>query len=173
MSAIKQFAIEAITSKPKRYGVDDGDLNLINDYFESHKWQPLTREQHTAIAGLIRRRNDFLQENKAYDHRSKKTSYEHIGQTSIYDFMSKDTDRQTRKLIRYWTTDSTRVNQSNSRIKKSVRGVDDEHIIAAKVYHPLLKANPKLKQKRRQQKVSKDGCANGAFDDVEETNNEY
>ena len=156
-------------STPQRYGNDNGDLNLINDYFARQGWQPLTREQHTAIAAIIRNRNYFLQENEAYDHRTKRTAYESTGQTSIYDYMDTDTVKQSKKLIRYWSADPSRFDQSNSRIKKSVRDVDDDHIVAAKIMYPLLLIDPKLKQKRRQRKAPTLRALNDCFDSFEET----
>ncbi len=150
MPSIKNFAYEAIKKNPSRYAVDGGELHLINDYFISQKWQPLMIEQHKAIAGIIRKRNEFLKDDKnsAYDLRTKKTAYVHVGQTSIYDFLDDDTKVQLPKIIRYWSADASRYEYSNSRIKKSIRGVDDEHIATAKVMLPLLIANPILKQKR-------------------------
>ena len=148
MSSIKKFVNDSITSNPARYGVDNGDFPLNNDYFESQGWQTLTREQYTAIAANIRYRNYFLQENEAYDHRSKKPAYEHVGQTSIYDFMGLETAVQNKKLVRYWSTHPDKFEESNSRIKKSVRGVDTDHIIAARIMYSLLATDPLLKQKR-------------------------
>lgn len=178
MSSIKQFVKDSITANPARYGVDNGDLNIINDYFESQEWQPLTREQHTAIAASIRYRNYFLQENEAYDHRSNKRAYEHVGQKSIYDFMDSETAAQTKKLVRYWSIHPDKFNKSISRIKKSVRGVDSDHIIAAKVMYPLLVMNPLLKQKRVRKmrnsgdshKPRTDSGLSGVFNGEEETN---
>jgi len=177
MSVIKHYVANAIQSDPKRYGADAGDLHIINDFFTLQGWEALTREQHKAIAALIRLRNYFLQDNEAYDHRSKtpdhrsKTpGFEHYGQTTIYDYLDSDTAEQSKKLIRYWRANPDRIDQSNSRVKKSVRGVDDNHITAAKQFYPLLASNPPLKQKRRQRKVPKQGASNNVFDGVVETN---
>ena len=149
VSIIKTFINDSITSNPTRYGGDGGDLNIINDYFESQGWQSYTREQHTAIAACLRYRNYFLQENETYDHRSPTTAaYEHVGQTSIYDFMDLETAVQSKKLVWYWSTHPDMIDKSNSRIKKSVRGVDTDHIIAARVMYSLLATDPLLKQKR-------------------------
>lgn len=150
MQSTKQFAFLSIPENPIKYGGDDGTLNLINDYFKLQGWTPLEIEQHKAIAGLIRKRNEFLTAdgNSCYDLRSKASAYEHIGQTSIYDFLENDTKVQLPKIIKYWSTDATRYDYSNSRIKKSVRGVNDEHIATARIMLPLLIANPQLKQKR-------------------------
>lgn len=150
MPSIKQFVYQSIQDNPKRYGIDKGDLNLINDYFISQNWKPLMIEQHKAIAGLIRKRNEFLTAdgNSCYDLRSKASAYEHIGQTSIYDFLEEDTRVQLPKIVKYWSVDATRYSYSNSRIKKSIRGINDEHIVTARVMLPLLIANPLLKQKR-------------------------
>lgn len=170
MGAIKHYVANAIQSDPKRYGSDTGDLHIINDFFTLQGWNTLTREQHTAIASLIRHRNYFLQDHEAYDHRSKAPGFEHYGQTSIYDYLDSDTAEQSKKLVRYWSADPDRIDQSNSRIKKSVRGVNDDHIIAAKIMYPLLASNPQLKQKRRQRKVPKQEASNNVFDGVVETN---
>ena len=150
MQNVKQFVFQSIQDNPSRYGTDNGDLNLINDYFISKGWKPLYREQHKAIAGVIRKRNEFLTAdgNSCYDLRSKASAYVHVGQTSIYDFLDEDTRVQLPKIISYWSTDATRYNYSNSRLKKSVRGISDEHIATARVMLPLLIANPPLKQKR-------------------------
>lgn len=150
---IKHYVYETIPANPSRYGIDNGDLNLINDYFVSQGWEMLTREQHRAIAALIRHRNYFLQTNEGYDLRTKRTAYEHVGQLNIYDFLDEDTASQSKRLIRYWTTDPSRFDQSPSRIKRSVRGVDTEHIVAAKIMFPLLASNPPLKPKRRRRKA--------------------
>lgn len=181
MSSIKHFVYEAIQKNPSRYAVDGGELHLINDYFTLQGWQPLMLEQHRAIAGLIRKRNDFLKDenNSAYDLRTKKTAYVHVGQTSIYDFLNEDTKTQLPKIINYWSADVARYEYSNSRLKKSIRGVDDAHIATAKIMLPLLVANPKLQQKRV--KKSKIGDTNKvpaqrAFNNVSsgetETNND-
>ena len=71
MSYFKHYTIKSMTTNPKRYGGDDGDLNLINDYYDSQDWSPFTREQLRAVANMLRRRNDFLRDNEAYDHRKK------------------------------------------------------------------------------------------------------
>jgi len=165
---LKQFVANAIQSNPSRYAIDDGVLHLINDYFITQNWQPLTIEQHKAIAGLIRGRNHFLRDNVAYDKRSKKTAYEHVGQKSIYDFMDDDTKIQLPKITRYFSLDTSRYEQSNSRIKKSIRGVDNEHITVAKMLFPLLIANPQLKQKR-QRKLPIEQALNDVLDSEEET----
>lgn len=159
MQSFKQYAYTAIQSNPSRYAVDGGELNLINDYLRDNKIKAcvlddgilqLTIEHHKIIASVLRKRNEFLQDekNSAYDLRTYKTSYIHVGQTSIYDFMDDDTRLQLPKIVKYWSMDAQRYEYSNSRIKKSIRGIDDEHITAARVILPLLIANPKLKQKR-------------------------
>lgn len=170
MNEFKRFAHERIIDRPRRYGGDWGNVHLINDYFIEQGWEPLIREQHRAIASLTRRRNEFLQENEGFDHRTKNTATEHYGQTTIYDFLDTETALQEKKLIRYWSTDPNRVGQSNSRIKKSVRGVDDEHITAARVMLPLLKADPEIKQKRRRRKAPKYRGGNVVIEDETETN---
>ncbi|WP_151900545.1 hypothetical protein [Sulfurimonas hydrogeniphila] len=179
MSSIKHYVYAAIKDNPSRYAVDGGDLHLINDYFISQGWQPLMIEQHKAIAGVIRQRNEFLKDdtNRAYDLRKRKTAYVHVGQTSIFDFLDADTKEQLPKIIKYWSADASRFEYSNSRIKKSIRGVDDEHITAAKVMLPLLVANPQLKQKRVKKanigdthKVPTDRALNNVYDGVLETN---
>ena len=181
MSSIKHFVYKAIPNNPSRYAVDGGELHLINDYFTLQGWQPLMLEQHRAIAGLIRKRNDFLKDesNSAYDLRTKKTSYVHVGQTSIYDFLDEDTKIQLPKIIKYWSADAARYEFSNSRLKKSIRGIDDAHIATAKIMLPLLVANPKLQQKRvKKSKIGDTNKApaqqafNNVYDGVMETNND-
>jgi len=170
MGVIKHYVANAIQTNPTRYGIDRGAVNIINDFFTLQGWPTLTDEQLNAIASLTRGRNYYLFDNEAYDHRTKKTAYEHIGQMTIFDLMDSDTAEQSKKLTRYFSADPDRIDQSNSRIKKSVRGVDDNHITAAKQFHPLLKSNPKLKQKRRQRKAPKQGASNNVFDGEVETN---
>ncbi len=172
MSSTKHFVANGFTNNPQRYGNDSGDLNLINDYFELQGWDPLSREQHTAIAAIIRNRNYFLQENEAYDHRTKnKTSM--FRQLSIYDFLDNDTAVQARKITRYIDGNENRLSQSNSRIKKSVRGVDNEHISAVKVMYSLFHSNPKLKKMRiigDKRKAPAQRALSDSFDSLEETN---
>lgn len=188
MTSFKQYAYAAIQSNPSRYGVDGGELNLINDYLRDNKIKAcvlndgilqLTIEHHKIIAGVLRKRNEFLQDerNSAYDLRTQKTSYIHVGQTSIYDFMDDEARLQLPKIINYWESDANRYSYSNSRIKKSIRGIDDEHIITARVMLPLLVANPQLKQKRVKKskigdtyKAPRDGHLSTVFDGVMETN---
>lgn len=169
---IKSYVYAVIPANPSRYGIDNGDLNLINDYFVSQGWEMLTREQHTAIAAVIRHRNYFLQANERYDLRTKRTACENVGQLSIYDFLDDETASQSKRLIRYWTTDPGRFDQSPSRIKKSVRGVDTEHIVAAKIMFPLLASNPPLKPKRRRRKTPEQRTVNAVFDGLLETDRE-
>ena len=168
MLSIKRFAFQAIENDPSRYAVDNGDLNLINDYFISQGWQTLTREQHKAIAGVIRKRNEFLLSHEAFDLRTKQTAYENTGQLRIYDFIDDEANQQLPKITKYFTADPLRLKQSVSRIKKSVRNVDSEHISVAKIMLPLLQANPKLKQ-RRQKKAPCTKAINNISDEVLET----
>jgi len=181
MSSIKHFAYNAIQDNPSRYAIDGGELHLINDYFTLQGWQPLMIEQHKAIAGLIRKRNEFLRDenNSVYDLRMKKTAYIHVGQKTIYDFLDDDTKIQLPKIINYWSADAARYEYSNSRLKKSVRGIDDAHIATAKIMLPLLVANPKLQQKRVKKskigdinKAPEQRAFNNAFDSAMETNND-
>ena len=154
---IKQFTVDSIKQHPTIYGADNGAIKLINEYFMSQSWNTLSIEEHKAIALVIRYRNYFLNDNEAYDKRSKTTSYEHIGQTSIYDFIEEDTALQFQKVILFWSKDPIRNTFTNSRLKKSIRGVDDIHIEAVRLIHPLLTANPLLKQKR-QRKIPRGRC---------------
>ncbi len=145
---VKYFVAQQIKNNPSRFGADNGAYFLINDFFVSKEWTPLTTEQHKAIAGLIRSRNYFLNDNEAFDQRSKRTSYEHKGQTSIYDFLEADTAMQFQRITYRWSIDPQRINEAPSYTKKCLRGVDYEHIEAVRLIHPLLIANPKIKQKR-------------------------
>lgn len=136
---------------PKRYGIDDGDLNIVNDYLASRGWEIITREQFRAVTSIVRLRNMFLVSNPDYDMRKKNEASQFM-QLSLFDFLDDDTVTQTKKLTRYFTGDENRLTQSNSRIKDSVRGVDNEHITAAKVMLPLFVSSPQLKK----MKINKD-----------------
>lgn len=142
-----EFVAQCFMDKPKRYGVDDGDLNLVNDYFTKNGWPILTREQFRAFASLVRQRNKFLVDNPNCDYRKKNTSALFI-QLSIYDYLDEDTATQTKKLAHYFIGDEERVNFTNARVKNSVRNVDDAHITAAKVMLPLFVSAPELKKMR-------------------------
>ncbi len=169
----KHFINECFNSSPKRYGIDDGDLNIVNDYFTSQGWPTFTREQFAAIASLIRLRNMFLMDNPNYDLRKKKEPPRFL-QRTIYDFLDDDTSTQTRNLTRYFAGDEHRLNQSSSRIKKSVRGVDNEHITAVKIMLPLFASNPKLKKipfVRRQNEAPADSILEGVLICDMETDN--
>ncbi len=162
----KDFVAYSFNLNPTRYGIDDGDLHLVNDYLTSRGWDTLTREQFRAVGTMIRLRNMFLADHPKQDKRKK-----HIPslftQLSIYDFLDDDTATQTRKLTRYFTGDEHRLNQSNSRIKDSVRGVDNEHITAAKIMLPLFVSAPQLKKI----KINKDRTSTtdtGFNDDLKE-----
>ncbi|KYJ85662.1 hypothetical protein [Sulfurovum riftiae] len=144
----KDFVASRFLDKPTRYGCDDGDLNMTNDYLAYRGFDTLTREQFRAITSIVRLRNMFLAANPDYDMRKKKQPPLFV-QLSIYDFLEDTTATQTRKLIHYFTGDESRIDQSNSRIRSSVRGVDNEHIIAAKVMLPLFASEPKLKKIRK------------------------
>jgi len=152
---IKTFVNNSIKENPTRYAGDNGDLNLINDYFlfddkgkcittEDGKLQ-LTTEQHKAIASLIRLRNIFLEQNNEYDLRSRNKP-SHGKQLTIFDFLDDETKEAEKKLTSYYKGDESRLQYTISRIKKSVRGVDERHIIASKTMYPLLKANPPIKK---------------------------
>ncbi|WP_415406824.1 hypothetical protein ACLHDG_13815 [Sulfurovum sp. CS9] len=141
----KDFVANSFTQNPQRYGIDNGDLNMVNDYLSSRGWDTLTREQFRAVASIARLRNMFLVDNPDYDLR-KKNEVSLFIQLSIYDFLDDDTITQTRKLTKYFAGDESRLLQSNSRIKDSVRGVDNEHITAAKIMLPLFVSSPQLKK---------------------------
>jgi len=178
MPSVKDFVNKSIQDNPSRYAVDNGELNLINDYFALEGWQTLIIEQHKAIAGIIRRRNVFLGDdvNKAFDLRTRRGAYEHKGQTSIYDFLDGECYKTIPKIVRYFENNPERLSYSNSRIKKSVRGSNEKYIIATKVLFPLLKANPILKQKKVKRvnngdtkKVLAEQCLNNTLDGSLET----
>ena len=164
MRSNKKYVAHVFNNKPKRYGIDDGDLNIVNDYFASMGWQTFTREQFAAIASLIRTRNKFMADNPQLDFRTDNKPSPYV-QFTIYDFLDGDTATQTKKLTRYFTGDEKRLQQSVSRIKKSVRGVDTEHITAAKVYLPLFVSEPKLK-KMRVNRRQPESPTNGTLDGV-------
>jgi len=168
----KDFVANSFNNNPKRYGKDDGDLNIVNSYFKVQGWALLTREQFAAIASLIRSRNKFLANNPNLDMRSQNKPQPFV-QFTIYDFLDDETVTQTKKLTQYFTGDESRVQQSNSRIKKSVRGVDNDHITAAKVMLPLFVSQPKLKKMRvngRQSESPNNGTSNDVLGDKSETN---
>jgi len=165
----KHFVEHCFNTNPKRYGCDDGDLNIVNDGFAQHGYEPLTREQFALWASLVRTRNKYLAENPQLDFRSQNKPVPYV-QRTIYDYFDDDTATQTKKLTRYFTADPSRLNQSPSRIKKSVRGVDNEHIIATKVMLPLFSSEPPLKKMRvrRQHETPYNGTLGAvSVDDLE------
>ena len=162
----KDFVANSFNQNPKRYGVDDGDLNMVNDFFTSKGWDTFTREQFRAVASITRLRNMFLVDNPNYDLRKKHETSQYM-QLSLFDFLDDDTATQTRKLTRYFTGDKNRLQQSNSRIKDSVRGVDNEHITAAKIMLPLFVSTPQLK-KIKINKDKKSTTQTGFDDSLEE-----
>ncbi len=162
----KDFVANGFMTNPTRYGVDDGDLNFVNDYLISKGWNILTREQFGAVASIPRLRNMFLVDNPNYDLR-KKNETSQYKQLSLFDFLDDDTAIQTRKLTRYFVGDENRLNQSNSRVKNSVRGVDNEHITAAKIMLPLFVLSPQLK-KIKINKDKKSTIHTGFDDNLEE-----
>ena len=152
---IKTFVINSIKADPTRYAVDKGEMNLINDFFliddkgkciatEDGKLQ-LTTEQYQTIQSLHRLKNKFIEQNNEYDLRSSNKP-SHGKQLTIFDFLDDETKEAEKKLTSYYKGDESRLQYSISRIKKSVRGVDDRHIIASKTMYPLLKANPPIKK---------------------------
>ena len=147
MSSIKHFVAKSFERNPERYGTDTGDLHIVNDCLIEFGHDALTREQFKLITSTIRTRNIFLANNLNYDLRKRKAPPLFV-QLSIYDFLDNDTATQTRKIVHYFSGGEERLNQSNSRIGKSVRGVDDEHITAVKVLYPLFYSNPQLKKQR-------------------------
>ena len=152
-STFKDFIANAFEKNPLRYGNDNGDINIVNDYFITQDWDLLTREQFSAIATLVRMRNYFLHENKNYDMRQSNTAYEHAGQRTIYDYMDGETAKQSKVLTRYFKGDVNRIRQPNAIIQRILIGVDDKHITTAKIMYPLLATNPKLKDKRIKRKA--------------------
>lgn len=93
---MKKFIKNAITTNPSRYAIDQGDLHLINDYFQMMGWELITREQHTAIAGIIRGRTKFLTDSpfdmrEIYKPKPKRdlNIYDLIGDEVIETFGSK------------------------------------------------------------------------------------
>jgi len=143
----KDFVANSFINNPQRYGIDDGDLNIVNSYFTKQGWELLTREQFRAIASLIRTRNKFLADNPNYDLRKKNETALFV-QPTLFDFLDDDTARQIKKLTRYFSRDEKRLELSNSRIKDGVRGVDNAHIQATKVMLPLFISDPILKKMR-------------------------
>ncbi len=151
---IKEFVSTSIKERPKLFGGDNGDIRLVNAYFEHEDWMSLSKEQYKAIALLIRHRNYFLNKNEVFDNRSNQIIYEHVGQSSIYDFIDSEDSKQFKKIVRYFVEDPNRISFTDSRVKKSIRGSDSQHISAVRILHNLFIANPKIKQ-RRVKKVKK------------------
>ena len=141
----KHFVADSFMQNPQRYGTDDGDLNIVNDYFSKHGWALLTREQFAAISTLSRERRKFLEHNPNFDLRKKNKPIKFV-QLSIYDYLDADTANQAKAIIGYLTADSSRLAQSNDEIKKSIGGIDEDHITATRVMLPLLISEPQLKK---------------------------
>jgi len=167
----KQFVQQCFETNPILYGKDGGELHLINAYLNHLDLDTISLEQHKAIATILRKRNSFLADNPNYDLRKRNQPQQYL-QLSLFDYLDNDTAKQTAKLTQYFTNDTNRLNQSSSRIKKSVRGVDDDHIIATKLMLPLFIANPKLKKKPikwRQHKAPSDRRLSSILSDDLET----
>ncbi len=160
----KDFVTNSFINNPQRYGVDDGELNLINDYLTSRGWDILTREQFKAVATILRLRNMFLVDNPNCDLRKKHETSQYL-QLSLFDFLDNDTATQTRKLTHYFVGDENRLNKSNSRIKDSVRGVDNDHITTAKIMLPLFVSTPQLKKIKINKNTDKKSTVHTGFND--------
>ncbi|WP_201351872.1 hypothetical protein [Hydrogenimonas urashimensis] len=150
MDTLKSWVTNRILSDPLRYGTDEGDLRLINDYFRVQGWRPLTRQMFKAVQACIRYRNYFLLENETFDLRKKRTALEPIGQqATIWDYLPQKTANDSKKLVKYWVVHPDRLHLSDEKIKEALPDVADRHITAARVMYPLLKANPPLKVEKR------------------------
>ena len=124
----KDFTITSIQNNPERYAIDGGDLNLINDYFTSRNWKPLTREQHVSIANIIRGRITVLKDNPL-DQRKKFKPKDEPSQTDIYTMIGDATietygakrGAEVEKILNFFDGDYRRVTRTYSAIKRSVR----------------------------------------------------
>lgn len=141
----KHFVADSFMQNPQRYGIDDGDLNIVNDYLKKRGWDLITREQFSAVTSLIRLRNMFLAANPNFDLRKKSKPPKFV-QYTIYDYLDDNTARQTKALSRYLAGDEDRLSQSNDEIKKSIGGIDEDHITATRVMLPLFISEPQLKK---------------------------
>ncbi len=129
MMNIKHFTQDSILNNPERYAVDGGDLHLINDFFEVQGWQILIREQHTAIANLIRGRITILKDNpldmrnkhKPKENPDQSDIYQHIGDATIETYGA-TRGAEVKKVLGYFDRYPDNTSKANSIIKKSIRG---------------------------------------------------
>ena len=127
--SIKHFISDSITTNPERYAIDGGDLHLINDYFISRRWQPLTREQHVSIANLIRGRITILKDNPL-DMRKRFKPKDDLSQTDIYSMIGDATietygakrGAEVEKVLGYFGRDTSRALKPIKSIKNGIRG---------------------------------------------------
>ena len=132
--SVKNYVLKAITNNPEKYATDGGDLHLINAYFTAKRWKPLTREQHLAIANLIRGRITILKDNPL-DMRKRFRPKEYPYQTDIYGVIGDaaietygaDKGKEVEKVLGYFGRDTSRVSKSNRDIKKGIRGNITSH----------------------------------------------
>ncbi len=127
--SIKHFIFNSITSNPERYAIDGGDLHLINDYFTAREWQPLTKEQHTTIANLIRGRITALKDNpldmrkrfKPKEHHTESDIYAVIGDATIETYGTKTGD-EVEIVLSYFGQHPRNAKRHPSLIKQSIYG---------------------------------------------------
>ena len=144
---INEFIKTLFTQDPVRFGSDEGDIATVNAVLMAKGYSPVTKEAFKLIANSIRRRNAYLSENPTLDSRKRKAPLEYE-QKSIFDYMDEEDVICTKRITHYFKGDHERLSQSNSRIKSSVRGVDNEQIITSKKLFKLFSKNPELKKKR-------------------------
>jgi hypothetical protein len=162
--SIKHFISDSITTNPERYATDGGDLHLINDYFISQRWQPLSREHHVSIANLIRGRITVLKDNPL-DMRKRFKPKEELSQTDIYSMIGDATietygakrGAEVEKIISHFGSDHTRVNRNYSEIKRGIRmSITNESIDLSKfIFSICSKKETKKAFKHRPQRKQK------------------
>ena len=142
MSSIKHFVAKSFTDNPQRYGNDSGDLNIINDCFLEHGYEPGIREQFPLIQTTLRERNKYLAANPSYDHRTNKSNNPMYLQHSLFDFVHDP--QHYRTLVLFFTADPTRLDLYDA-VLAELAGVTIESVIAFKQIPDLFLVMPTLK----------------------------
>jgi len=109
-----------------------GDLYLINDYFISQGWQPLTKEQHAVIVNLKRGRIRVLKDNpldmrkrfKPKEQRAQSDIYAVIGEATIKTYGTKTKD-EVERVLSYFGKYPQNAKCQPSQIQKSIYGQID------------------------------------------------
>ena len=150
MTTISNFVEKAITEKPTLYAVNGGELSLINAYMKEAQHNEITQEQFKAIASVLRTRNAFLSQgvNADFDLRRRTLPKKQYYQMSIYDLLEDEAREQVPKIVKYFQKAPERVNYTQSRIKKSVRGIENNYIETSKVLLQIIEKHPIIKVKK-------------------------